>query len=171
MHSTAWFLDRIVSIIIASLPLFLSAAVGVVALLQWRVARNKLRLDLFDRRYKVFEATRGFLSLIVQNAGFESADDDELTKVENAGALGRFKLATSDAEFLFGSDVVGWLAEVRRRAAHLRTTETLLERPPKDDDEWAKLENAKEEDLMWVIAQTNALTKVFTPYLGFAHVK
>jgi hypothetical protein len=41
----------------------LSLAVGCVALAQWRVARNKLRLDLFDRRYKVYEATQTFLHL------------------------------------------------------------------------------------------------------------
>jgi hypothetical protein len=42
--------------------LFLSVAVVVIAVLQWRVAHNKLRLDLFDRRYKVYEAARKFLA-------------------------------------------------------------------------------------------------------------
>jgi len=31
---------------------------------QWRVADNKLRLDLFDRRYKVYDALRLALSLM-----------------------------------------------------------------------------------------------------------
>jgi hypothetical protein len=43
---------------------FLSVAVAIVALLQWFVARNKLRLDLFDRRYKVYEATQKFVDSI-----------------------------------------------------------------------------------------------------------
>jgi hypothetical protein len=45
--------------------LFLSIAVAIIAALQWRVAHNKLRLDLFDRRYQVYDATRKFLATIV----------------------------------------------------------------------------------------------------------
>ena len=42
-----------------------SAAIGLVGGFfvwrQWRVARNKLRLDLFDRRWKIYEATSKFV--------------------------------------------------------------------------------------------------------------
>jgi hypothetical protein len=44
--------------------LFLSVAVAVIAWQQWRVADNKLRLDLFDRRYKVYDALRLPLTLM-----------------------------------------------------------------------------------------------------------
>jgi hypothetical protein len=40
---------------------FLGVAVTIVAWLQWLVARNKLCLDLFDRRYKIYEATQKFV--------------------------------------------------------------------------------------------------------------
>lgn len=142
---------------------------------QRRIASERLRLDLFDRRYKVFEAAREFLTLILQ-------------ETSEASELGQFNLGTADAEFLFGSDVVDWLAEVRKRAAHLLTTKPLLARavarfhsrpsPPEDDAELTRddveltrLADSKEADLSWLIEQTNALTKVFGPYLGFAHIK
>ena len=41
----------------------LSVAVVIIAWRQWRLARSKLRLDLFDRRYKVYEATSKFVDV------------------------------------------------------------------------------------------------------------
>jgi hypothetical protein len=140
------------------LPLFLSVAVVVIAALQWRVARNKLRLDLFDRRYKVYEATRKFLALILRNTRFQ---DSELTE---------FDLATSDAKFLFRRDIVDWLAEIRAQALDLRTDQKLLERP-QNADEIAKRANAKNERLKWLGDQVTELTKLFGRYLRFGHVK
>ena len=80
----------------------LSVAVVCVAWAQWRVARNKLRLDLFDRRYKVYEATRTFLHLSIA----------EHSKID--WHLSNFKNATAHAEFLFGSDVVNYLGKIRK---------------------------------------------------------
>jgi hypothetical protein len=148
--------------IVSSLPVFatffLSVAVVLIAWLQWRVARNKLRLDLFDRRYKVYEATRKFLGLILRNGAFT---DLELTE---------FELATSDAKFLFGDDVVQWLEEIRKRALHLRTTQKLLSRP-RDDHEVAKRAQAEHDDLLWLTDEIATMKSVFTRYLGFGHVK
>jgi hypothetical protein len=45
-----------VTLLFSIATLFLSVAVVIIAALQWRVADNKLRLDLFDRRYKVYDA-------------------------------------------------------------------------------------------------------------------
>jgi hypothetical protein len=61
---------------------------------QGRIASERLRLDLFDRRYKVFKVTRKFLATILEKASFETRE------------LAEFSLATSDAEFLFGRDIV-----------------------------------------------------------------
>jgi len=96
--------------------LFLSVAVVIIAALQWGVADNKLRLDLFDRRYKVYDATRKFLSLIIREATFTNPD------------LFEFNAGTSDAQFLFKPDVAEYLAEIRRQALHLRTTRELLKK-------------------------------------------
>ena len=86
---------------------FLSVAVGLVAWHQWRIARDKLRLDLFEKRYKVYKAAKEFLRLIFR--GDPVTEDD----------VGRFMLGISDAEFLFGKDVVQYLARIREQAAHL----------------------------------------------------
>jgi hypothetical protein len=82
----------------------LGVAVTIVAWQQWRVARNKLRLDLFDRRYKVYDATRRFVRDSVQD--FAHIDQHLIV----------FNDETSNAEFLFDADVVNYLEQIRQRA-------------------------------------------------------
>src|SRR5262245_23476651 len=79
---------------------FLSVAVGLIALQQWIVARYKLRLDLFDRRYRIYEATRTFVSLALNSAVTDSK-------------VAEFKLATSDVDFLFRLEVGDYLKKIR----------------------------------------------------------
>ena len=138
--------------------LFLSIAVVTIALLQWRVAENKLRLDLFDRRYKVYDATRKFLAVILRDATFTDSQ------------LFEFYGGTSDTEFLFRSEVVDYLAQIRKRALHMRTSRTLLE-PKPVGDERSRLAEAEHDDLVWLTDQITAMTSVFAPYLGFANVR
>jgi len=116
---------------------FLGAVVTIVAVLQWRVARNKLRLDLFDRRYKVYEATLGFFRQCVQ----ESTDVDQHLSALND--------ETSNAEFLFGTDVVNYLDDIRKRA--------------QNEHEGAAISFSDPDR----ITET---TETFAPYLGFANV-
>jgi hypothetical protein len=115
---------------------FLSVAVGIVAWLQWRVARNKIRLDLFDRRYKVYEATVRFLRVSVQD--FAHIDLH----------LSVFNDETSNAEFLFDTDVVNYLEHIRQQAQN-------------------------EGAAIWLSDpdRITATTKTFAPYLGFPNVK
>jgi hypothetical protein len=84
---------------------FLSVAVGIVAWLQWRLAHNKLRLELFDRRYKIYEATSKFVDAIVNDAAH---DVDSYLNDFNAG--------TSNVEFLFDTDVLNYIKQIRTRA-------------------------------------------------------
>ena len=115
--------------------LFLSIAVVVIAWRQWRVARNKLRLDLFDRRYKVYEATVKFLR--------ESVQDNAHIDLH----LSVFNDETSNAEFLFDTDVVNHLEKIRQKG--------------------------REQDAVWFSKseRITETTEAFAPYLGFANVK
>ena len=138
--------------------LFLSIAVVVIAWQQWRIADSKLRLDLFDRRYKVYDATRKFLAVIIREATFTDSQ------------LFEFYGGTSDAEFLFGADVVEYLGQIRNRAVDMRTHQTLFQQMP-FGDERSRHVQANHDDLSWLNDQITAMTKIFAPYLGFANVR
>src|SRR5690606_31368900 len=64
-----------------------------IAYRQWRLAQNKLKLDLFDRRYSVYKAAHSLLASIMTSG---KAKDDDLYK---------FLLATREAKWLLDSSV------------------------------------------------------------------
>jgi hypothetical protein len=147
-----------VTLFFSIVTLFLSFAIVIIAALQWRVADNKLRLDLFDRRYKVYDATRNFLSVILREANFTNPQ------------LFEFYAGTSDAEFLFGAEVVKHLDEIRKRAIHLQTAQKLYEPLPVGEQRSKHVQEAH-DDLLWLTNQITAISKTFAPYLGFTNVR
>jgi len=117
--------------------LLIGCLIGSIAWQQWQVARSKLRLDLFDRRYKVFDATRKFLAVILREARFEGSH------------LFEFFAGTSDAEFLFDSDIVDYLAQIRTRALNMRTHQKVYE-PLPAGDERSRHVQAEHDQLLWL---------------------
>jgi hypothetical protein len=148
----------IVPYIAPSATLVVGLSVAYIAWQQWQLERSKLRLDLFDRRYKVFDATRKFLAVIVRDSRFEDSQ------------LFEFEVGTSDAEFLFASDVVDYLAEIRRRANDMRTHQK-VHAPMPEGDYCSRHVQAEHDQLQWLGDQLTAMTKTFRPYLGFSQRK
>ncbi|PZV13387.1 MAG: hypothetical protein DCF20_15240 [Pseudanabaena sp.] len=148
---------EIVPYLAPSATLIVGLSVAYIAWQQWQVARSKLRLDLFDRRYKGYEATRKFLAVISRDARFEDSQ------------LFEFYAGTSDAEFLFASEVVDYLAELRKRALDMRLHQKLYE-PLPVGDERSRHVQAQHDQLVWLGDQLTAMSKTFRPYLGFSNV-
>jgi len=71
-----------------------------IAWQQWQTNRQKLSFDLYERRLKVYEQVRRILSIIVRDA---KASYDELLK---------FRAAVSEADFLFGPEIVKYIDEI-----------------------------------------------------------
>lgn len=138
--------------------LLVGLVVGFIAWQQWQLARHKFRLDLFDRRYRVFEATRKFLSAIFSNSDFSDAQ------------LFEFYGGTSDAEFLFDRDVVDYLKQIRERSLDMRLHKTLFE-PLPVGEERSRHVQASHDQLLWLGEQLTAGRVVFAPYLSFSKIK
>jgi hypothetical protein len=81
----------------------ISGAGVYIAYKQSRIATAKLNLDLYDRRFKVFEACRTCLIFALQKG-------DVTQEVMNA-----FYLGTADAVFLFDKKLEGYLDEFGKR--------------------------------------------------------
>jgi hypothetical protein len=129
------------------------AAVGL--LLAWQqvaIARTKLRHDLFDRRFKVFEAARMFLARVMRSGRVSDAH------------FGDFTTGVIDAQFLLGQEVHAYLFEIRRRAAALQALKETLEPLPAGAEKTQLAEKAGEE-LTWLVAQLDVLPDKFKPFL------
>ena len=93
-------------------PMIIGLAVTYVAWMQWHVNNNRLKHELFDRRYRVFEATRIFIGKVASSGRAKGE------------VILEFKLNTIESEFLFGKDISNYLdkAGVSRCVAVSMTT-------------------------------------------------
>ncbi|MCQ4189944.1 hypothetical protein [Methylocystis suflitae] len=83
------------------------AAIGArIAWQQKEIAAEKIKLEKFDRRFKVFEATRSFLSHILTTGNVDNEQEKE------------FWVATSDAIFLFDAEIEEFIRDLRLRAIY-----------------------------------------------------
>ena len=80
---------------------FIAAVVAFIAFLQWQTAREKVLLDLFDKRFAVYEELR---SVMGRHLG--SGIDEP--------AFYNFVRTVSRAKFLFGPEVQTFLEERRK---------------------------------------------------------
>jgi hypothetical protein len=136
--------------------------VGVVlafiALLQFKVAHDKLRLELFDRRYKVYATTKKFLIVVVRNARFERSD------------LFEFFAGTADADFLFDKDILDYLKQIADRATAMDVLQKKFY-PMPAGDERDRLADKEHIEFVWLTHQVTDMSKVFSPYLSYAKIK
>jgi hypothetical protein len=104
-------------LLISSSKALLTPAIAIIttyiAVQQWKTNRNKLKLDLYDRRFKVFERIRDILAMMFTVV----SDDKRLFEL-----LG----GTREAEFLFGAEIKGYIEEVYRRASALSSARNQL---------------------------------------------
>lgn len=131
-----------------------------IAYRQYRVARAKLNLDLFERRYRVFELVWGFTSGVVQG---------------NTPAWGEEKsiaLTNSFPEvaFLFGHDIAEYCKEIHSKAIDLK----MLNERTKHNDGVLPQDciEAHLELQQWFYAQaSNGVRQAFGVYLNFEEWK
>jgi hypothetical protein len=93
--------------------LLLTAIIGLLTYMLGRynakTERLKLRLDLHDRRMKVFQETMDFL---IETYKGGKNDMPQLIQLE---------LARRESYFLFGKDIFQFLYEIRKKAVELET--------------------------------------------------
>lgn len=101
-YALPWWMQWVQAIGVA----VISGAGVYIAYRQSRIATAKLNLDLYDRRFKVFDATRNYMSDIFTS--------DNLPRRTT-----EFSIRTADAVFLFGSEIEEYIEHLRRRGVDL----------------------------------------------------
>ena len=93
----------VVTLVIGGIAAYIAWRQFQVAAEQRRLAQAKLKLDLFQRRYEIFEHTWSMLSSMIQERPGQA-------KIEMD-----FDNARPRARFLFGPEVADYMAEISRR--------------------------------------------------------
>jgi hypothetical protein len=136
-----------------------AVVVAYIAWQQHRNVRDRLRMDLFEKRLVLYRAARDLISTALDQGGAPSTMFFDFVQLMN------------EAEFLFGEEVFAHLEVLARRASQWRQIGGALAKStdmPHSDR--AALESRDREMLEWFMAQSAATRKVFEPYLGFAHI-
>lgn len=143
--SPAW-----VSILSALLTPAIAIAVAYIAWQQWRTARNRLRLDLFDRRFAVYQQTRDFL---VRRMALGQLETSEITD---------FTIKIRVSKWLFNSAIADYLEnQIAKKAMDLSALNKELESITDDErthnvSRQRELKNWLDEQLYKVIDGTFA---------------
>ncbi len=126
---------------------------------QRRIAEQKLKLDLFDRRFKIYSAIREFASGLFMYG--EVTSDMIVT----------FVCDTSEADFFFEPEVTRFKDDLHELA---KQSVSILGRsstyPPESEmhkdlaEQRGRIREAAEQ-------KYNEMTKLFHPYLGFNRLK
>ena len=121
-----------------------------------RIAQAKLKLDLFDKRYRLYELLRVFLS-----DGMEPDDEKRLVELRS-----NFSQCVPQAYFLFGKEIGAYFNDVCEAAEkhRLRTFEL---RNLKDPAARQRISEPHRELSEWLQEQRSGLVERFGPYLDF----
>ncbi|HEV2292267.1 MAG TPA: hypothetical protein VGR35_00330 [Tepidisphaeraceae bacterium] len=169
MNPPAWYWYA-TDILKAITPLLVGVAVGYIAWQQWRTAhqqaetaKRKLRFDLFDRRFKVFMATK---RLVLSSAANPSKRADLNDMIE-------FEQTTAEAEFLFAPELVAYLERLRNWTEYVKKVSDYLDSAPAlmDEEKYKNLTREEKRLLAVVKVAEGELNRYFRPYLDLQTAK
>jgi hypothetical protein len=151
------FLNTSGQLLIAGLLAYIAYQNYLLNVSSSRVEKDKHRLELFDRRHRVFRATQELFKAFFQ---------DGTVKQEH---LHKFVIDSSDAEFLFESDLDSYLKTMRDKAIQMGIIRFRFEaeRPMAEADR-KKLAQEQFELSGWFIEEHKTLSDKFRKYLHFS---
>ena len=128
---------------------------GYIAWQQSRTNRNRLKLELFDKRYKVYENIRKFIASILISARVEQ------------GQCIEFLRDTKSLGFLFDDKIEKLTKEMYEKASRLHLLNKTAE--GRTGDQIQNNLNQRKEIMEWFAQQLNDIDKVFKKYLKLTH--
>lgn len=99
--------EQLIEIFKALLTPVIAIVVAYIAWQQSKTNQQRLKLEQYDRRLRVYEEVRKILSIIVRD-----------TKVSLDDLL-KFRTSVSEADFLFGPEIPEYLNQIHKRGLNL----------------------------------------------------
>jgi hypothetical protein len=157
--STIELLEKFAPTLIAFLAgSFATCITGIFSYRQWRTARDKLRLDLFDRRFALFE-------------DYFAATTAALAKWQNQEELFRkFAKHRGISKFLFEEDVANLVEQTIEVIVRLEILENRRFQP-NNEKKWDEDSKEIEKRIIWLAETQNQVIAMFEKYLSFKNVK
>lgn len=144
--------------VLSALLMPVVAILGVyIACRQWKTSRDRLKLDLFEKRFAVYQATRTFIKSIISSG---KAEDQPMYT---------FLASTGEAKWLFDAKVADYLKKrIWEPAVDLQTLESELQGMPVGEDRTKKVQE-RSILLKQIMDELRQIDDVFGPHLKLSH--
>ncbi|MHC4183282.1 MAG: hypothetical protein ACYSR0_08035 [Planctomycetota bacterium] len=132
----------------------IAGIVAYIAFMQFKTNRDRLRLELYKKRFSVYEGLQELLNKIIIR--FVVTDED----------LREFRVKTNEASFLFDEDIVKYLKEINDKGTKLYSYNCQVNKsnPPPP---WPKTPEDIKEIMTWLQDQLEESKDKFSKYLKF----
>ena len=131
-----------------------------IAFQQWKTNKQRLKLDLYDRRIRIYQEVKKIIRSIVRSGVAFNADE-----------ILDFRHSVFDAHFLFGEEVIKYLDEIDSRANNL--CYYVIQTSDRDNDkiktdEYQKIVDDRYKELKWLTDQFRLSKNKFDKYLNLS---
>ena len=151
--------------IVRNLQVFATPVIGIIVAIiayqQWRTNNYRLKLDLYEKRYKVYTALKKLLSTILIKGNAENE------------AIDIFMSEIREVDFLFEEDIATYLIDdVYKKAIALQCNQKLLfgDNSSPTGPERSKLARENADLKQWFTNQFDVAKNNFKKYLDFQKI-
>jgi len=142
------------------IKIFSSLLTPIIALLavyiayqQYLIGKNKLKFELYEKRYLIYQHTKKILFKITQKGKIEEQE------------LIRFINISRESNFLFNNDITDYLKKLSANAGNLND---LTKEMNKSNDPYAsKIKKERNKLFSWIVDEYESVESRFIKYLDF----
>lgn len=152
-------MEQIIEIFKGLLTPLIAIVTAYIAWQQWQTNRQKLNLERYDRRLRVYEEVRKLLSMIDRDANASTND------------LLKFRTSVSEADFLFRPEIPKYIDEIYKHGLNLwkwnqQYRDYTQEKPEGYDHN--KVVEEMHKELTWLTEQFEPAKEKFKIYLDIS---
>lgn len=150
----------IIDVLQSSLTPVIAIITIYIAYQQFKTNRQKLKLEHYDRRLRIYEEVRKILSIIVRDAKANTQD------------LLKFRTSVSEADFLFGPEIPTYIDEIYTHGLNLwrcnQEYRDYTQGTAPEGYDLNKIVDEKHKELLWLTDQFEPAKRKFKKYLDLS---
>lgn len=139
----------ITDFLIALIPIMLAILGSYIAIQQYRTNRKKLKIELFEKRFKVFDSINKFIGAVVRT---QSVDQQQRND---------FLAGTRGAEFLFDITIKEYVDKIWETSVDLGVWA--------EDINTSAHASERAEHMKWFVKQLQEIDGKFKKYMQLSH--